>query len=65
MARGLLCSLTLSTTLHWRSSESKGDAVVTEDLNLEELLELGPEVNCFLQGLAKSSEEENDEDTLP
>ena len=42
-----------------RSSESKGDAAATEDLNLEEPLELGPEVTCFLQGSAKSSEEEN------
>ena len=39
-----------------RSLESKGDVVTTEDLNLEEPLELGPEV---LQGSAKSSEEEN------
>ena len=31
----------------------------TQDLNLEELLELGPEVTCFLQGSAESSEEEN------
>ena len=42
-----------------RSSESKGDAAATEDLNLEEPLELGPEVTCFLQGSAKSLEEEN------
>ena len=42
-----------------RGSESKGDAEATEDLNLEDPLELGPEVTCFLQGPAKSSEEEN------
>ena len=42
-----------------RSSESKGDVAATEDLNLEELPELGPEVTCFLQGSAKSLEEEN------
>ena len=38
---------------------SEGDAVATEDLNLEEPLESGPEVTCFLQGSAESSEEEN------
>ena len=42
-----------------RGSESKGDAEATEDFNLEGPLELGPEVTCFLQGPAKSSEEEN------
>ena len=31
----------------------------TEDLNLEEPLELGPEVTCFLHGSAKSLGEEN------
>ena len=41
-----------------RSSKSKGDAVATEDLNLEEPPELGPEVTCFLQGSAESLEEE-------
>ena len=40
-----------------RSSESKGDMGATEDLNLEPP-ELGPEVTCFLQGSAKSLEEE-------
>ena len=42
-----------------RSSESGGEAVVTKDPNLEELLELGPEVNCFLQGSADSLGEQN------
>ena len=42
-----------------RGSESEGDAEATEDINLEELLELGPEVTCLLQEPAKSSEEEN------
>ena len=42
-----------------RSLESKEDVVATEDLNLEELPELGLEVTCFLQGSAKSLEEEN------
>ena len=42
-----------------RGSESEGDAEATEDLNLEDPLELGPEVTCFLQGPTKSSEEEN------
>ena len=43
----------------WRSSESWGEVVATEDPNLEELLELGPEVTCFLRGSAESLEEEN------
>ena len=34
-------------------SESEGDAEATEDLNLEDPLELGPEVTCFLQGPAE------------
>ena len=42
-----------------KSSESKGEVVTPEDLNLEELPELGPEVTCFLQGSAKSLGEEN------
>ena len=42
-----------------RSSESGGEVVATEDPNLEEPLELGQEVTCFLQGLAKSLGEEN------
>ena len=42
-----------------RSSESGGEAAATEDLDLEEPLELEPEVTCFLQGSAKSLEEEN------
>ena len=42
-----------------RNLESGGDAAATEDINLEELPELGPEVTCFLQGLAENSEEEN------
>ena len=42
-----------------QSSESRGEVAATEDFNLEELLELGPEVTCFLQGSAESSEEEN------
>ena len=42
-----------------RSLESEGDAAVTKDLSLEEPLQLGLEVTCFLWGLAKSLEEEN------
>ena len=42
-----------------RNSEPRGGAVATEDLNLEEPPELGPEVTCFLQGSAESLEEEN------
>ena len=43
----------------WRGSESKGGTGATEDLNLEDPLELGPEVTCFLQGPAEGSEEED------
>ena len=43
-----------------RNSESGREAMATEDPNLEELLELGPEVACFLRGLAKNSEEEEE-----
>ena len=42
-----------------RSSESKGDAEAMEDFNLEDPLELGPEVTCFLQWSVKSSVEED------
>ena len=40
-------------------SESKGDEEAPEDFKLEDPLELRPEVNCFLWGPVKSSEEEN------
>ena len=49
----------------WRSLESKGDVVATEDLNLEEPPELGLEVTCFLQGSAGNSEEENKKVSSP
>ena len=42
-----------------KSLESEGEVAATEDVNLEELPELGPEVTCFLQGSAKSLGEEN------
>ena len=42
-----------------RSLESRGEAVATKDLNLEEPLELGLEVTCFLQGSAENLGEEN------
>ena len=48
-----------------RSLESGGEVVATKDLNLEELPELGPEVTCFLQGSAESSEEENVKEPSP
>ena len=41
----------------WRGSESEGDVEATEDFNLEDLPELGPEVTRFHQGPVKSSEE--------
>ena len=58
VARGLPCSL-LWVPHSWRGSESEGDVEATEDFNLEDPLELGPEVTCFLQVPVKSSEEEN------
>ena len=48
-----------------RSSESEGDVVATKDINVEEPPELRLEVTCFLQGLAKNSEEENMKAPLP
>ena len=43
----------------WRGPESKEDEEAPVDFDLEALLELGPEVDCFLQGPAESSEEED------
>ena len=40
-----------------RSLESRGKVAATKDPNLEELLELGLKVTCFLRGSAGSSEE--------
>ena len=48
-----------------RSLDSEGDTAATEDLNLEEPLELGPEVTCFLQGSVKNSEEERKKTPSP
>ena len=42
-----------------RGSESEGNEEAPKDFNLEDPLKLGPEVNCFLWGAVKSSEEEN------
>ena len=41
-----------------RNSESGGEVMATEDPDLEEPPELGPEVTSFLRGLAENSEEE-------
>ena len=49
----------------WRGWESKENKEDTMDFGLEALLELGPEVDCFLQGLAKSSEEEDRRTSSP
>ena len=43
----------------WRGSESEGNEEAPEDFNLEDLPELGPEVNYFLWGPVKSSDEDN------
>ena len=42
-----------------------GEAVATEDPDLEELLELGPEITCFLRGLAENLEEEDEKVPCP
>ena len=47
-----------------RNLESSREAMATEDLDLEEPLELGPEVACFLRGLAEKSEEEEMSESL-
>ena len=43
----------------WRGSEFKENEEASKDFDLEDLLELGLEVDCFLQGPVESSEEEN------
>ena len=43
----------------WRSLESNKDEEAPVVFNLEALSEIGPEVNCFLWGPAKGSEEED------
>ena len=56
------CNLRTAVPLILNITPPKGlepgeEAVATEDPNLEELLELGPEVTCFLRGSAKNLEE--------
>ena len=41
-----------------RNSEPSGEVMATEDPDLEEPLELGPKVACFLRGSAENSEGE-------
>ena len=58
MAWGLPCPL------FWISSLQKelrvwGEVAATEDPNLEEQPEMGPEVTCFLRGLAENLEEDD------
>ena len=48
-----------------RNSESGGEVVATKDPNLEKPPELGPEVTCFLRGLAKNLEEEEEKVPSP
>ena len=48
-----------------RNSESGREAAATEDLDLEEPPELGPEVTCFLRGSAENSEEEDEKVPSP
>ena len=49
----------------WRGSESEGNEEAPKDFNLEDLLELGLEVDCFLWGPVESSDEENMEMPSP
>ena len=47
------------------TQESRGEAAATEDPNLEEPLELGLEVTCFLRGSAENSEEKDEKMPSP
>ena len=49
----------------WRGPESEEDKEAPMDFDLEALLELGPEVDCFLWGPAKSLEEEDRRTSSP
>ena len=49
----------------WRGPEFEEDEEALLDFDLEALLELGPEVNCLLQGLADSSGEEDRKRSSP
>ena len=49
----------------WRGLEPKEDKEASMEFDLESLPELGPEVNCFLQGPAKSLEEEDRKTSSP
>ena len=49
----------------WKGPESKEDEEALLDFNLEALLELGPEVNCFLWGPAESLGEEDRRTSSP
>ena len=49
----------------WRGPESGEDEEVLLDFDLETLLEIGPEVNHFLQELASSLEEEDRKRSSP
>ena len=48
-----------------RNPESNREAVATGDPNLEEPLELGPEITCFLRGSAKNLEKEEEKAPSP
>ena len=48
-----------------RNLESGGEVAATEDPNLEEPPALGPEVICFLRGLAENLEEEDEKVPSP
>ena len=56
---------TSNTTPPEETWESYGEAVATEDPDLEELPELGPEVTCFLRGSAENLEEKEEKAPSP
>ena len=64
MTQELPCPLLQIAPLQ-KNSESGREAVAAKDPNLEEPLELGPEVTCFLRGLAENSEEEEEKVPSP
>ena len=57
--------LTSNITLLGRGLESKEDDEALLDFDLEAPMELGPEVDCFLQGLTESLGEEDGRTSSP
>ena len=49
----------------WGDSEPEENEEAPKDFNLEDLLELGPEINCFLWGPVESSNEDDRQTPSP